>query len=243
MKKNIFILLGLLSILILWLIVSLSIDNSLVLPTINQVLESLKDILSDSRTYLIIFMALLKLILTCILSLVIALVLATLSFMSIKFADFLKPFLVIFKTIPIISIIILLLIFFGNNKSPYIMTMLVVLPIMYESLMTGFKSINPEILYDVKTISNLNFSVLKSIYLPLIFQHLVLGIMQSFGLGLKVMIMGEFITQPKSTIGYILQLERINLNTSNILAWTIILIVIVLLVELLINKVSKKFKY
>lgn len=67
-------------------------------------------------------------------------------------------------------------------------------------------------------------------------------IIQSFGLGLKVMIMGEFIAQPNGTIGYLLQLERSALNSSAILAWSIILIMMVLAVESLMSFTLKTDK-
>ena len=242
-KDNLFILFGLAMIILVWLFSSLHINNALVLPTISQVFNSLKTILSTSKSYLIIFNTFLKLVFTMIISLVIAIILAILSIFSLKFEKFIKPMIVIFKTIPIVSIIILLLVFLGNSKSPYVVTLLVVLPIMYESLLTGFKNINPEILDDVKTISNLNLSVFRTIYIPLIFQYLMMGLTQSFGLGLKVMIMGEFIAQPNNTIGYIMQLERSNLNTPAILAWTIILIIIILVIELILNKITKALEY
>lgn len=241
-KNNIFIFLGIITIIIIWLISSLLINNSLVLPTITEVLNSLKDLVSKGSTYLIILNTFLKLLLTISISLVIALGLGVLSYISNKFESFIKPIFVLFKTIPVIAIIILLLIIFGNSRSPYIMTSLVVLPIMYEGMLTSLKSINPEILDDVKTISGINFNIIRNIYFPLIFSNFMMSITQSFGLGLKVMIMGEFITQPSNTIGYMMQLERSNLNTAAILAWTIILVVIVLLIELLIDKVTKLYK-
>ena len=242
-KNNNYIILGLIFILILWLSSSLWIDNSLVLPTISEVFHSLKNILSKGLTYLIILNTFLKLLLIIAISLIIAMLLAILSFVFEKFENFIKPIMVIMKTIPVIAIIILLLIVFGNSKSPYIMTILVTLPIMYEGILISLKNINPEIIDDVKTIEGMNFSIVKSIYIPLIFFHVMASITQSFGLGLKVMIMGEFIAQPNNTIGYILQFERSNLNTSAILAWTIILIIIVLVMELLINKLIKTYKY
>lgn len=242
-KNNIFILLGIITIILIWLISSVLIDNSLVLPTITEVLYSLKDILGKGATYLIILSTFLKLLLIIVISLVIALGLGILSYISSKFESFIKPIFVLLKTIPVIAIIILLLIFFGNSKSPYIMTLLVVLPIMYEGMLTSLKSINPDILDDVKTISGFNFSIIKNIYFPLIFSNVMMSITQSFGLGLKVMIMGEFITQPNNTIGYMMQLERSNLNTSSILAWTIILVIIVLVIELLIAKATKLYKF
>ncbi len=237
-----YILLSVLFIILLWTVSSLIIDNSLVLPGISEVILSLKEILSTSTTYLIILLTIVRLILVVLVSLVIAFILAILSYLSDKFESFIKPLFVILKTIPVIAIIVLLLITFGSKTSPYIMTSLVVLPIMYEGLLTSLKNINKELIDDVKTLSNTNWMVLKDFYFPIILNFIMMTLVQSFGIGLKVMVMGEFIAQPNCSIGYILQLERSNLNSSAILAWSVILIILVLLFEILVLKLSERFK-
>lgn len=237
-----YILLSVLFIILLWTVSSLIIDNSLVLPGISEVILSLKEIFSTSTTYLIILLTIVRLILVVLVSLVIAFILAILSYLSDKFESFIKPLFVILKTIPVIAIIVLLLITFGSKTSPYIMTSLVVLPIMYEGLLTSLKNINKELIDDVKTLSNTNWMVLKDFYFPIILNFIMMTLVQSFGIGLKVMVMGEFIAQPNRSIGYILQLERSNLNSSAILAWSVILIILVLLFEILVLKLSERFK-
>lgn len=241
MRKNynILLLLGIFAIFIIWFISSLIINNSLVLPSIKDVLLSLKDILLSCTTYLILLKTFLKLILVMVASLLIALTLALLSSKTKGFESFIKPIMVLFKTIPVIAIIIFLLISFGRDLSPYIMTSLVVIPLMYEGLLTSIKSINKELLDDLKTLSNTNWLVIKNFYIPLIMNFVLMTITQSFGMGLKVMIMGEFIAQPNGTIGYILQLERSDLNSAAILSWSILLIIIVLIVEIIVSKISK----
>ena len=84
--------------------------------------------------------------------------------------------------------------------------------------------------------------VLKDFYFPIILNFIMMTLVQSFGIGLKVMVMGEFIAQPNRSIGYILQLERSNSNSSAILAWSVILIILVLLFEILVLKLSERFK-
>lgn len=241
MRKNynILLLLGIFAIFIIWFISSLIINNSLVLPSIKDVLLSLKDILLSCTTYLILLKTFLKLILVMVASLLIALTLALLSSKTKGFESFIKPIMVLFKTIPVIAIIIFLLISFGRDLSPYIMTSLVVIPLIYEGLLTSIKSINKELLDDLKTLSNTNWLVIKNFYIPLIMNFVLMTITQSFGMGLKVMIMGEFIAQPNGTIGYILQLERSYLNSAAILSWSILLIIIVLIVEIIVSKISK----
>lgn len=238
-SSNQYLLLGILFIIIIWLIGSTIINNSLVLPSIKEVLLALKNILTKGNTYLVLIQTFFKLLVVMVISLVLAFVLALFAYKAKAVESFIKPVMVLFKTIPIVAIIIFLLLAFGRNASPYLMTGFVVLPIMYEGLLASFKNISSELLDDVKTLSKTNWLVIRSFYIPMILNFVLMTITQSFGMGLKVMIMGEFIAQPKGTIGELLQFERSALNSAGILAWSIILMIIVLAVEVIMAKVSK----
>lgn len=244
MKKPnlIFIFLGIVAIVIVWELSSVFVNNSLIIPKINDVLYSLKNILSSWYSYLIIFKTILRLIITVITSFIISLLFAFLSYLSSKFESFIKPIITIIKTVPVASIIIILLLMLGNKLSPYVITSFVILPIMYESILSSFKQIDENIIDEIKMIDKFNFQVIYSVFIPIVFPSIITAIIQSFGLGLKVMIMAEFIAQPKNTIGYILYQERAYyFNTANVFAWTIILIFFVMVVEILIKAIKTKY--
>lgn len=239
-KDGLFFSLGLATILLLWLVSSIVIDNSIILPNIIDVIKSLVRILTTKRTYLIIFNTISRLFLTIIFAFVLAIIFAVLSYSSRKIEQFVKPMFVIMKTLPVASIIIILLVIVGNQLSPYLITGFVVLPLMYEAIATSFKNIDKNIIDEVKLVSGINFQVIYYVFIPIVFPYILSALIQSIGLGLKVMVMAEFIAQPKDTIGYIMQEQRIYLNTDNIFAWTIILIIFVMIVEILIKKINPK---
>lgn len=117
-SNNRYLLLGILTIIIVWSGCNLIINNSLVLPSIKEVLISLKDILLSGNTYLILIKTFLKLTLVIVISLVIALTLALFSFKTKVFESFIKPLLVVLKTIPVIAIIIFFVDFLWEKLKP-----------------------------------------------------------------------------------------------------------------------------
>ena len=58
----------------------------------------------------------------------------------------------------------------------------------------------------------------------------------------KVVISGEVYSQPQYGIGTIIQFEKMQLNTSRIIAWMIIITGIVFLFDLIISRIFKKHK-
>ncbi len=77
--------------------------------------------------------------------------------------------------------------------------------------------------------------------MPLTLPYIFTALLQSFGLGLKVLVMAEFISNAKHSIGYEIMLYKDHFNDmSYVYAWSIILIIFVLAVDYVVNIVHKK---
>ncbi|HKM29288.1 MAG TPA: ABC transporter permease subunit [Bacilli bacterium] len=239
-KINFWLLGGIIFIIVGWLLSAYLVDNSIVIPKISEVLASLGEMLQKKKTYLVIFNTASRLIITVALSFVIALLLSIISATLSGVKEFLKPLMTLMRTIPVAAIIIILLMIFGNIKSPYIITGLVILPIMYEGILVSFETIDQGIIDEVKMLSRLNFRVAKDIYIPIITPQILSTLVATIGLGLKVMVMAEFIAQPNDTIGYMMLQEKNFLEMANVFAWTIILIIFVLIVEQVLKIIKIK---
>jgi NitT/TauT family transport system permease protein len=237
----VYVLLGVLFLIVLWTSGEQLVNNDLVIPDISSVLWSLVALLKKSSTYLIILKTVGRLILTVLVCAVLTLILAFLSYKFSRFESFFKPFFVILRTVPIVSVILILLFVVGNDLSPYFITGFVVLPVMYEGVLSGFLAIDDAIKDEIKQLSGINFRIIMSIFVPVTFPYIIASFVQSFGLGLKVMVMSEFIAQPRGTIGYTMLQERIYLNTANIFAWTILMVLFVFLIEFAVRKIKRKY--
>lgn len=239
-KTNVWLLSGIVFIFLLWLLTAHIVDNSIVIPKISEVFQALGSMLRTKQTYVVIFNTLSRLIITVGISFGIALFLSIVA-TSIKVVkEFLKPIMALMRTIPVAAIIIILLIIFGNTKSPYIITSLVILPIMYEGILVSFENIDQGIIDEVRMLSKLNYKVAKDIYIPIITPQILSTLVATIGLGLKVMVMSEFIAQPNHTIGYMMLQEKNFLEMANVFAWTIILIIFVLIVEQVLKIIKIK---
>jgi NitT/TauT family transport system permease protein len=64
--------------------------------------------------------------------------------------------------------------------------------------------------------------------------------LQSAGLGIKVLVMAEFLAQTRNSIGNQLYLAKVNLEYDRVFAWTILLIIIAVILEFLIEYYVRK---
>ena len=239
-NKNTYFILGVLFIFVIWDLGKIYYNNDYIVPGVKQTFSSLFELLIDGYTYKVLAYTLSRLIISTGICFLIGVVLATLSKMSYHFKSFIRPLMTLFKTLPIAVLIILLLVMLKANSLYYIVGV-VVLPLIYEATINGLEAIDKNIVDEVKMLSNLNFTVVRKVYLPLTLPYVFTSLLQSFGLGLKVLVMAEFISNAKHSIGYEIMLYKDHYNEmSYVYAWSIILIIFVLFVDYLINIIQKR---
>ena len=239
-KKSYYIL-GIFFIFIVWIILNASFNNSYIVPSVSETITALVDLFKRINTYKVLGLTVLRLLFVISICLLLGVLLSLISCFSIRFKSFLKPVMALLKTLPIAVVIILLLVMFTREYAPVIIVGVVVLPLIYTITLAGFEGIDSYIKDEVKMLSNNSFAVVKEIYLPLNYLHILTALIQSFGLGLKVLVMAEYLSQPKYSIGNeIVFYKDIAVSMEYVYAWSIILVAIVLVVELLISYMRKK---
>lgn len=240
-QKYTYNIIGFLFIIGCWFVLSEIFNNSLVLPKISEVGDAFLKIYSRSRIYKILLKTIFRILLTVSISLVVAIILSILSFISEKIYYFLNPIMVILKTIPIIAIIILLFMTIKIKLTPYFATGFVIVPLIYEGLLSTFKQIDHNVTDDIKTISNTNVNILVRFYMPLILPQIITSTIQSFGLGLKVMLMAEFISPTRNTFGAEISRYYVNNQMAEVFALVITILLIVILVDKLLKTLREKW--
>jgi len=225
-KKLVYNLLGIGFIFVLWLVISNIYQNSLIIPKISEVFSALFNLMKTSRFFELLYKMIIRIILTVSVSLIVALILAMLSFKSNGFYQFLNPLITILKTIPIIAIIIMLLMSIGFDLAPYVATSFVIIPIIYEMVYSSLTQIDSTVTDDLKTLTDNNLNVIVRFYVPLIIPSIITSVVQSFGLGLKVMLMAEYISPRTNTFGA--EINRYYMNNQMDYVFAIIIIVVIL---------------
>jgi len=235
MKKTFWISSSIFVLFIVWVLTYQAIDHPLIMPSPQSVFLSLLEILTNMNSLGIILASIFRLILSIVLSTVLGIILGMLSGLNQKLSWVMKPYVTILRTIPVISIIVILLILFGYRITPFIITFLMVFPIVFQAAESGIKAINHELI-DVYRLEEHHFFIsLKCLYFPLIQKYLVLSFLQSFGLGLKVLVMAEYLGQTRNSIGNSLYLAKVNLDYSSVFAWTTLLILISFGIEYIVH--------
>lgn len=243
LRKTVIYTLSIISIYVISLIASLIMNNQIILPSPNEVIISLFSLLGKAKTYTYISNTLLSLLISLIISFIIGLVLGILAGINENIRIFIKPFITIMRSFPLAAIILLILVIAGFKNTPYIVTTFVLSPIIYESVSNGINNIDQTLIDTYRIESKINLKIIRMVYIPLISSSIKAAFTSAVGLGIKVLIMAEFLAGSSNSLGYAIKPAADNLDYAQVYAYCIIIIIIVLLVELLPKLIIKLVDY
>lgn len=229
----------------LWYFVSLYIDKNmpynLVLPNPNLVIKRVFELLTKASTYTIISASFIRLLIALVISFFAAILIGTIASLNAPFEGFLRPYVSSIRAIPVASMLVVILLWIGAKNAPIVICAMVVFPLFYEMILESIKNMEKSFIEVISMDSDFTFFVFRKVYVPAIFNNLFISFIQSIGLGFKVLVMSELIAYTEDSIGKKIYTSKLNLDIEGVFAWTIIIIMIVMIIEWLFRRVKKRF--
>lgn len=215
----------------LWELLALSIQKPIILPDVSLVLSHLSIHITSSAFYLALGVTLIRVMIGTLIALGLALISALLAY-RIKWVETaLSPLLILVKTLPNITYILLILIWFSREVSVSIITLLIVFPVCYGQISTGLLGITVDQLEVLKVYPESWMESVKQVYLPLILPSILEALSLALSLGFKVGVMAEILGQVQPGLGYLLYTAKMNFDIAEVFALSIWMIGWVVLVE------------
>lgn len=242
-QKAIIYLISIITIYIFTIIFSSTYNNEVILPHPNEMIKAFFELLGTGRTYIYILNTLKALLISLIVSFIIGLLMGILAGVSRYIRYFFKPWITIMRCLPLAALIVLIMVIVNLKITPYIVSGLVLIPIIYESVVNSIVSIDKEYIDVYKLSSNINPMVIYKVYIPLILSGIKAAFISAVGLGIKVLIMAEFIIGAKDTLGYAIVPVIQQIEYAKGYAYCIIIVLVVLFVELIPNAIYKLITY
>lgn len=229
--------------LVLWQVLSVLIDNSILLAGPVESARALFKLAATSAFWLSVLLSVLKITLGFVMGLALGIALASLSYRFSFFKSFISPVVSVIKSIPVASFVIIVLIWAGSGGLSTVISALVVFPMIYLNVLAGLESTDKKLIELADMFSFGKISRILYVYLPSIAPHLVSAVSISSGMAFKSGIAAEVIGRPLSSIGNGLYLSKISLATDNLFAWTFCAVILSYLFEkgisLLIRRIIK----
>lgn len=222
---------SLLSIILILFLIYIIVDNNIIFPNPLTSILAFFNLFKDTDTYVILGYTFLRLIISLLISFIIGGTLGFLAGRFYYFKLFLKPYMTLIRSLPLAAIIVIIMVILGFDLSPYLVCMLILIPIIYECFLNGILNLDKDLMQVWKLESTMNFTVLKTIIFPLAKPFISTAFVQSVGLGIKVLVMAEFLCSTKNSIGEQIVFNANYLEYDKVFAWSLLTIILVLILE------------
>lgn len=211
----------------IWQIAAVIVSNGLILTGPWQVLTALFKLLSEASFWKAVWGSFYRIALGFLIASIAGIALAVLSHKVKYVNEFLAPPMSVFKTVPVASFIVLMLISLNTKENlSLLICFIMVLPIVYANTLSGLNSIDKNLLEMAKV-----FRVKKNKKLFYIYFHKTLpffetGTKISLGLCWKSGVAAELIGLVQGTIGNELYYAKLYLLMDNVFAWTVVIVLL-----------------
>lgn len=217
--------------LVVWLLFSTWIDSDILLVSPIKVLLRLSQLACTKVFLKTIFFTLSRIAFGFLLAVLAGSVLAGLSSRYRRIFELMTPFMLTVKSVPVASFIILALIWFSSRNLSILISFLMVLPIIYTNVLGGIRSVDRALLEMAEVFRIPRMRVVKFIYLPQIMPFFYSACSVSLGLAWKAGVAAEVIGIPKGSVGEQMQQAKVYLDTPDLFAWTLVVVVMSLAFE------------
>ena len=222
-----------------WQLAAMAVALELMLPTPARVLTSLLTMAGTDTFWLSALFTLVRVFLGLLLGTALGVLLAFLT----RFASWanllLSPAIRVIRATPVVSFILLVYLWVTRENIPGVIAAMMVLPVVWSSVSGGLSSVDSQLLELARAYRFSRWKTLCLIYLPSVRPHFISGFLTAFGLAWKSGVAAEVLCPPKLAIGSRIQQARMALETADLFAWTLVIIVLSLSLEALLRHLLK----
>ena len=220
--------------LVLWQALAMAVHNDILIVGPLQTMQALFALIQTADFWLSIASTWLRITAGVILGSALGILLAYVSYRKQAVRELLSPVIAAMKAVPVASFVILIMIWAGSEGLSFNISMIVVLPVLYLNTLSGLDSTDKKMLEMAAVFHMPKSAQLRYIYLPQLEAFLLSGFQLSLGMSWKAGVAAEVIGQPLQTVGNGLYRSKINLDTAQLIAWTIVIVLIAWLMEKLV---------
>lgn len=238
MKRIVLTCLSILLIPVAWQLLSWQMAQPQLIPSFPDLIRALLWLVYTPGFLVSIGTTLLRACAGLLLSLVAASITAFLLNRSEAIRFLFMPWLSLLRSVPVISFILLALIFLNPEMIPLLIAFLTMYPLLTENLLKGLMNRRDSWKMLARQFHLNAWNRLFQINYPQLKPYLFSGLASAVGFGWRAIIMGEVLSQCVDGIGKRMKEAQVFIDVPELIAWTLVAIVLSWLTDKLISRLS-----
>lgn len=212
--------------LVIWQVSAYTLNKPALFPSILDVVFTLSQMMGQLSFYQDITSTLIRGILGFILATILAFGCASLSIHRKFWKSFFHPIIIAVRSVPVISVVLIALLWFSPPSLPVFIALLTMFPILYQNILSGLEQTDTKLIEMAKVYKKNSFQRFFLIYLPGARKLILDGMATAMGFGWRAIIIGEALANPIHAIGAGMKKAQAYIQMNELVAWTLIAILI-----------------
>lgn len=151
-----------------------------------------------------------------------------------------SPAIRVVRATPVVSFILLVYLWVARAAIPWVISGLMVLPVVWGALSAGLGGMDEQLLELARAYRFSRLKTLRLVCLPALRSHFSAGLLTAFGLAWKSGVAAEVLCPPPQAIGSRIQQAKLGLETAELLAWTLAIAALSLALEGVLRRVLER---
>lgn len=210
--------------LFVWQLAAVLLDQSLLLVSPVDVAKRLAVLIFEVEFWQVVLFSVYRIVFGFFSALISGTILAAVSAKWRAFEIFLWPYVAVIKATPVVSFIIISFVWLSSSSLSAFISFLMVFPVVYSNVLAGIKSMDVKLLEMAKVYRIPMIRRIIYIYIPQLRPFLISACSTALGLAWKSGIAAEVIGIPTGSIGEKLYMAKAHFETSDKLAWTVVIV-------------------
>lgn len=230
---------SIISLLAIWKVASLFVGQEIILPAPERTFEEFLRLIVSEGFRADLLATVSRGVAGFLISLAAGLVVGSLAGTFRAFGILVAPLLAVVRATPVMSVILLALIWFTSGTVPVFVAFLMAFPVVTSNVMEGFRTTDPRLVAMARSFRVSPERTFFQVRLPSLYPYLLAGASAALGLTWKVVVAAEVLSQPIHAIGTGLQDAKIDLDTAEVFAWTVVAVLLSAVSEALFRAVIR----
>ena len=218
-------------VIIVWFIAAAAVGVEFLLPSPLDTAKSLIALFKMPELYGGIAKTTVHAVLAFVMAFFAAGVLAVLASLNSVIERLLSPIVLIIRVAPTMSVIFLSILWIASENSPYLVGVFVLFPILYSRILSAIKAVDRDVLEMAKVYRVRKRDIVFGIYLPFVGNSVLDECPGLLSFGIKLAVSGEAVAQSGINIGSLMSSSKANLETADLIAYTVIAILLGFILE------------
>jgi NitT/TauT family transport system permease protein len=225
-----------------WEAASLIVGRELLLPAPLATVRRLFELLAKGESWAYAGLSLLRIMSGYLLGVIAGILLAVLTANS-RFAEsLLSPLRGVVKATPVTSFILLALLWLNSSLVPLFISFLMVLPMVWADTANAILHTDLRLIEMGRVYGLSRAKIIRKIYVPSVLPQFLAACTTSLGFAWKSGVAAEIIALPLRSIGYQLYEAKLRIETVDLFAWTLLVILLSMALEWLLVRGMRRIR-